>query len=69
MYYVCCLKNNDKYKCVSYTSNLKRRFFARNKGPVNSTKPYIPFELDAYIVASTKEIAKDWKNILRQVQV
>jgi len=59
MSYLCFLKNNYKYKCVSFTSNLKRRFFERNKGLVNSIKPYIPFELDAYIVDSTKEIAKD----------
>lgn len=60
MYYVYFLKSlKYNYRYVGYTSNLKARLDEHNRGLSKSTKPYLPFELDAYIFVKTKNIAKD----------
>ncbi len=60
MYYVYFLKSLEKdFRYVGYTSKLKSRFEAHNKGLNQSTKHYAPFELEAYVAVKTKKIAKD----------
>ena len=60
MYYVYFLKSlRYKYKYVGYTSNLKSRLDEHNRGLNKSTRPYLPFELDAYIAVKTKKLARD----------
>jgi len=60
MYYVNFLKSlSSNFRYVGYTSDLKKRFRDHNQGLNKSTKPYLPFELDAYIAVKTEKIAKD----------
>ena len=49
---------NSSYRYVGYTSNLKRRLIEHNNGLNKSTKPYRPFEIDAYIAVRTEKLAK-----------
>jgi putative endonuclease len=59
MYYVYFLKSlSTSFRYVGYTSKLKRRFDEHNQGLNKSTKPYKPFEMDAYIAVKTERIAK-----------
>jgi len=57
VYFLKSLKSNFRY--VGYTSDLKKRFRDHNQGLNKSTKPYLLFELDAYIAVKTEKIAKD----------
>lgn len=60
MYYVYFLKSlNPSFRYVGYTSNLKSRLDEHNRGLNKSTKPYLPFELDAYIAVKTEKMAKN----------
>lgn len=60
MYYVYFLKSiNSDFRYVGYTSDLKMRFNDHNEGRNKSTKPFLPFQLDAYIAVKTEKIAKD----------
>ncbi len=60
MYYVYFLKSlKHNYRYVGYTSRLKSRLVEHNQGLNKSTKPYLPFELDAYLAVKTKKLAKD----------
>jgi len=60
MYYVYFLKSlNTSFRYVGYTSDLKRRIQEHNNGFNKSTKPYSPFEFDAYIAVKTEKLAKD----------
>jgi putative endonuclease len=60
MYYVYFLKSlNSDFRYVGYTSNLGNRLTEHNTGLNKSTKPFIPFELNAYVAVKTEKIAKD----------
>ena len=60
MYYVYFLKSlNSSFRYVGYTSDLKRRIEEHNNGMNKSTKPYRPFEIDAYIAVKTEKLAID----------
>ena len=60
MYYVYFLKSlKHNYRYVGYTSKLKLRIDEHNLGLNKSTKPYLPFELDAYVAVKTIKLAKD----------
>ena len=49
MYYVYILKSTlKKYYYTGCTDDLRERFDKHQKGKVQSTKPYIPFELVYY---------------------
>jgi len=59
MYYVYFLKSlKSDFRYVGYTSGLEKRFKEHNEGQNKSTKPYRPFEIDAYVAVKTEEIAK-----------
>ncbi len=60
MYYVYFLKSlNSDFRYVGYTSDLEKRFKEHNEGQNKSTKPYRPFEINAYVAVKTEEIAKN----------
>ena len=60
MYYIYFLKSlNSSFRYVGYTSNLKSRFKEHNQGLNKSTKPYKPFDLDAYVAVKSEKTAKD----------
>ena len=60
MYYVYFLKSiKTNFSYTGYTSDLKRRLSEHNNGMNKSTKPFQPFEIEAYIAVKTEKIAKD----------
>ena len=60
MYYVYFIKSlTTNYRYVGHTTNLKTRLKEHNNGFNKSTKPYIPFELEAYIAVKSELIAKN----------
>ena len=60
MYYVYFLKSlKTNYRYVGYTSNINSRLDDHDRGRNKSTKPYVPFEMEAYIAVRTKKLAKD----------
>ena len=66
MFYVYFLKSlNTSFRYVGYTSKLEQRFEEHNQGLNKSTKPYKPFEIDAYIAVKTEEIAKSLERYLK----
>ena len=44
---------------MGYTSDIKMRLKEHNSGSNKSTKPHIPFELEAYIAVQSEEVAKE----------
>lgn len=60
MFYVYYLrsKNYDARFYVGYTENLKLRLERHNKGLVQSTKPYYPWEIIFYEAYKNKKDAK-----------
>ena len=57
--YVYLLRSlKDKEYYLGYTTDLKRRLDAHNKGAVRATKARRPFELLHYEIHTTKELAK-----------
>ncbi len=60
MYHVYFLKSlNSSFRYVGYTSDLKFRLNEHNQGLNKSTKPYRPFDLDAYVAVKSEKIAKE----------
>ena len=60
MYYVYILKSKNRdWRYIGYTEHIKTRFRDHNKGKVQSTKHYSPFELEAYIAIKTEQKAKE----------
>jgi putative endonuclease len=58
MWYVYFLKSKIKpFIYTGHTSNIKRRISAHNAGLCLSTKPYKPFDLEAFIAVKTKKKA------------
>jgi putative endonuclease len=59
-YYVYFLKSlSSSFRYVGYTYNLRKRLDEHNNGLNKSAKPFIPFEIDAYIAVKTEKQAKD----------
>lgn len=48
----------SSFRYVGYTSNINQRLNEHNSGMHKSTKPYLPFELDAFIAVQTIEKAQ-----------
>jgi putative endonuclease len=60
MWYVYFLRSvNHKFSYIGSTSNLKRRIEEHNEGKSNSTRAYIPLELEAYIAVRTEKKARE----------
>ncbi len=60
MWYVYILKSiNHSFIYVGSTDNIKRRFEEHNNGLSKSTKPYKPFELNAYVAVKTEKKARE----------
>jgi putative endonuclease len=59
MYYVYIIKSiNFPFRYIGYTSDLLKRLAEHNDGQTQSTKHYLPFELESYIAVKTKTQAK-----------
>ncbi len=59
MYYTYCLENTEKqYLYIGSPKNLKRRLGEHNTGNCQSTKPYIPLKLTAYVAVDTDAKAR-----------
>ena len=59
MWYVYVIKSKDHdWRYIGYSKNLKKLFLNHNKGKVQSTKYYRPFELEAYVAVNSKQKAK-----------
>jgi len=67
MYYVYYLKSkSSKENCyVGFTGDLKKRLARHNAGMVESTKPYIPWELVFYEAFMDKVDAKRREDYLK----
>jgi putative endonuclease len=60
MWFVYILKSLSKeYHYIGLTNNLKRRLDEHNSGNTPSTKPYRPFELEAFVAVKTHEKAME----------
>lgn len=55
--YVLSSKKSD-WRYVGYTGDLMQRIEDHNKGRNQSTRPYAPFDLEAYIAVQTEEKAR-----------
>lgn len=59
MWYVYILKSiSDDFIYVGSTNNIERRLVEDNSGKVRSTKPYAPFELNAYVAVLNEKKAR-----------
>jgi putative endonuclease len=59
MYFVYIIKSiNFPFRYIGYTSDLDKRMSEHNAGLSQSTKHYLPFELESYIAVKTKTQAK-----------
>ncbi len=59
MWYVYIIKSlNEQFSYIGSTGDLRRRLSEHNKGLSQSTKPYAPFELEAYIAVKTESKAR-----------
>ncbi|MCW9708523.1 GIY-YIG nuclease family protein [Fodinibius salsisoli] len=66
MWYVYILKSKDyDWRYIGYSENLKKRFRDHNKGKVQSTKHYKPFELEAYVAVNSKQKAKSLESYFK----
>jgi len=55
MWYVYIIKSIEKeYRYIGSTNDLKRRLNEHNSGVSKSTKPYLPFKLEAYVGVRTE---------------
>jgi putative endonuclease len=61
MWYVYIIRSTIKndFIYIGSTNDLKRRFTEYNKGHSKATKPYSPFELEAYIAVKTEKKARN----------
>ena len=58
MWYIYVIKSlNSRYKYVGSTNDLKRRILEHNNGVCESSRPYKPFELVAYVAVKNKSKA------------
>ena len=59
MWYVYFLKLSNNSIYVGSTNDLKRRLSSHEKGQVNSTKAYLPLNLESYIAIKTEQHARE----------
>ncbi len=60
MWYVYILKSiNKNYIYIGSTDDFKRRLIEHNEGKSESTTPYKPFELNAYVAVKTEKRARE----------
>jgi len=60
MYYVYFLKSLSKnFRYIGSTNDLKRRLNDHNTGLSQSTKSYIPFEIEAFVAVKTEQKARE----------
>ena len=63
VYFIKSLKTDFRY--IGYTANLMKRITEHNDGLNKSTKPFLPYELDAYIAVKTEKVAKDLEHYFK----
>ena len=60
MWFVYILRSiHKKYTYIGSTNDLSRRLNEHNSGLSKSTKPYAPFEIEAYIAVKTEAKARE----------
>lgn len=60
MWYVYILNSKKQdWHYIGYSSDLRDRVQQHNKGRVQSTKHYAPFELKAYVAVQTEQKARE----------
>jgi len=60
MFYVYVLKSQKDDKLyIGFTNDLKRRLNDHNTGLSQSTKSYIPFEIEAFVAVKTEQKARE----------
>lgn len=60
MWYVYILKSTKKERMyVGFTNDLRKRIKKHNQGEVQSTKHYLPLELEAYVAVNTESKARE----------
>jgi putative endonuclease len=66
MYYVYALTSNKpNWIYVGSTDNLKRRIAEHSRGKCQSTRPYLPVTLDAYIAVKDEMRARKLEKYLK----
>jgi predicted GIY-YIG superfamily endonuclease len=66
MWYVYVLKSeSDGKPYIGSTNNLKRRIYQHNSGNVDSTKPKVPLQLQAYITVQHEDVARSLEQYLK----
>lgn len=59
MWYVYVLKSKQQdWRYIGSTSDLKQRFKDHNNGKMQSTKHFLPFELEAYVAVNKEYKAR-----------
>jgi len=59
MWFVYVLKSkNSDYRYIGSTNNLQRRLSEHNNGETQSTKAYLPHDLEAYVAVGTEKKAR-----------
>ena len=67
MYYVYVLhslKKSDRYY-IGYTLDLEKRLKEHNNGKSSHTKPWLPWEVETYIVFKSKSKAQEFEKYLK----
>jgi len=60
MWYVYIIRSiESSYQYIGSTNNVKKRLDEHNSGETKSTKPYIPFKLEAYVAVRTETKARE----------
>jgi predicted GIY-YIG superfamily endonuclease len=66
MWYVYVLKSESDGKLyIGSTNDLKRRIYQHNSGDVESTRPRLPFQLQAYISVQFEDVARSLERYLK----
>ena len=66
MWYVYVLKSEPDGKLnIGSTNDLKRRIYQQNSGIVESTKPRLPLQLQAYIAVQYEDVARSIEKYLK----
>jgi predicted GIY-YIG superfamily endonuclease len=66
MWYVYVLKSKGQdWRYIGSTNDLKRRFGQHNRGEVQSSKAYRPFEMEAYVAVQTEDQARSLEHYFK----